>query len=105
MSKNQNLKSKFRSSKAWKVWRKVIYHKDGGKDYITGKKLYTGYNCHHLDLREEHYKDLEDENRFLSLNKQTHDTVHWLYQYWIKDPLILDRIEDVLERMKTYSND
>ncbi len=99
-------KQKFLSSKKWRDWRRSIFYKDEGKDYVTGKKLRRGnYNCHHLDLRKEHYQDLNDENRFLSLNRMTHDFCHWAYQYWIKDPLFLDRIEDVLERMKAYSND
>lgn len=105
MSKEQNKKSKFRQSKKWRDWRKTIYHKDGGKDYITQKKLYSGYNTHHLDLRESHYQDLSDQNRFLSLNKKTHDFIHWLYIYWTKDPKILDRIETVLKTMEYFSND
>lgn len=101
----QTLKSKFRASSIWKKWRKRIYDKDHGKDYITGKKLYAGYNCHHIDLRAEHYKDLRDENRFISLNKNTHQFIHWIYDYWNKDPLIIDRIIDILNQMKLYSND
>lgn len=98
-------KNKFRASKKWKDWRIVIYHKDMGKDYITGSKLYKGYHLHHLDLREKNYTNLDDENRFLSLNKQSHDLVHWAYQYWIKDEDFLKRLEQVLKWMKEYSND
>lgn len=105
MSKEQNLKSKFRSSKVWKEHRKKVYHKDGGKDYITGHKLLKGYNCHHLDLRSVNYKKLEDINHFISLNKQTHETVHFLYRYYEKDPTVLDRLKEVLDKMKEYSND
>jgi hypothetical protein len=56
-------------------------------------------------LREEHYKDLKDINRFRMLNKLTHKMLHWLYTYWSKDKDIIKRIVDVLEEMEQYSND
>lgn len=105
LSKEQNLKSKFRSSSAWKKWRKVIYDKDEGKDFITRKKLYKGYNCHHLDLREKNYRNITDPERFISLNKMTHDMIHWAYMYWVKDKSFLDRLRTILEKMEKYSND
>ena len=105
MSKQQNLKSKFRSSAVWKKWRKVIYDKDKGKDFITQKKLYKGSTTHHMDLREEHYKNLENPERFLSLNTMTHKFIHWLYTYWVKDKDIINRITKVLEDMERYSTD
>lgn len=100
----QNLKSKFRQSKAWKDWRKKIYHKDKGFDYITGKKLWAGYNCHHLNLDENQYKDLSDENMFLSLNKNTHQFLHWIYVYYRTDPLIIKRLLEILNKMKEIND-
>lgn len=102
---SQSWKTKFRASSEWKKWRHQVFVKDNGIDYITGKKLISGCNCHHEDLREEHYKDLRDINRFRMLNKLTHKMLHWLYTYWIKDKDIVKRIVDVLEEMEQYSND
>lgn len=105
MSKQQNLKSKFRSSSVWKKWRKVVYDKDKGIDFITQKKVRKGAVTHHMDLREDHYKDLSDPDRFRTLNVNTHKFIHWLYGYWLKDKDILMRIEEVLTYMEIYSND
>lgn len=102
MSNTQNMKSKFRASSIWKKFRKAMMIRDK-IDYITGKKLYTGFNVHHLDLRAENYKDLKPE-KFICLNKQTHDCIHFLYTYWKKDKDILKRVEEILEEMELYSN-
>lgn len=99
MNETQRVKAKFRSSSIWKKWRKFIYHKDKGIDYITGKKLYSGYNCHHLDLNEAHYKDLTDPSHFISLNKQTHQFIHWAYLYYRQDKAFVDRFKEILDRM------
>ena len=97
--KNSEKKSKFRKSKEWKEFRKKIFDKQDGKDIITGKKLYKGYNVHHLDMSVENYDQLIEEN-FVAVNKQTHETVHTLFRYYQKDPNILDRLKEVLDRMK-----
>lgn len=102
---SQSWKTKFRSSNEWKKWRHQVYVKDGGIDFITGKKLISGCNCHHEDLREENYKKLEDTNRFRMLNKLTHKMIHWLFPYWLKDKEIISRITKVLEEMEKFSND
>lgn len=102
---SQSWKTKFRASSIWKKWRHRIFVKDKGIDYITGKKLYAGCNCHHMDLREENYKNLEDENRFIMLNKKSHEFIHWLFTYWTKDKDIINRITNLLQEMETYSND
>lgn len=41
-------------------------------------------------------------DRFVPLNKMTHDTIHFLYRYYRKDKHILERIREVLERMLEY---
>ena len=105
MSKAQNQKSKFRSSSVWKKWRKAVYDKDKGIDFITQKKIRKGAATHHMDLREEHYMNLDEVGRFMSLNSNTHKFIHWLYSYWCKDKDILMRIEEVLTYMEIYSND
>ena len=96
--KNSEKKSKFRKSKEWKEFRKRIFDKQDRKDIITGKKLYKGYNVHHLDMSVENYDKLTEEN-FIAVNKQTHKVLHFLFRYYQKDPNILDRLKEVLDRM------
>lgn len=96
--KNKDLKAKFRATKAWKEFRKKIFDKQDGKDFITGKKLYKRYNVHHCDMSAENYDQLDEDN-FFALNMQMHDTVHVLFRYYPKDKTILDRLKQVLDRM------
>ena len=96
--KAKDVKAKFRQSKEWKEFRKRIFDKQDGKDVITGKKLYRGYNVHHCDMSAENYDQLIEEN-FIAVNKQTHDALHFLFRYFQKDPNILDRFKEVLDRM------
>ena len=96
--KAKDIKAKFRQTKDWKAFRKRIFDKQDGKDIITGKKLYRGYNVHHLDMSAENYDKLIEEN-FIAVNKQTHKVLHFLFQYYQKDNTILDRLKTVLDRM------
>ena len=96
--KAKDAKAKFRQSKEWKEFRKRIFDKQDGKDVITGKKLYKGYNVHHLDMSAENYDQLIEEN-FIAVNKQTHDALHFLFRYYQKDPTVLDRLKTFLEKM------
>ena len=94
----RDIKAKFRQTKEWKEFRKRIFDKQDGKDVITGKKLYKGYNVHHCDMSEANYDKLIEEN-FVALNKQTHEVLHFLFRYYQKDNTILDRLKTVLDRM------
>ena len=96
--KAKDVKAKFRQTKVWKEFRKRMFEKQDGKDIITGKKLCRGYNTHHLDTSAENYDQLTEEN-FVALNKQTHETLHFLFRYYQKDQTILDRFKEVLDRM------
>ena len=96
--KTRDAKAKFRATKEWKEFRKRIFDKQDGKDIITGKKLYKGYNLHHCDMSEANYDKLIEEN-FVALNKQTHEVLHFLFRYYQKDHTILDRLKTVLDRM------
>ena len=96
--KAKDIKAKFRQTKDWKAFRKRIFDKQDGKDIITGKKLYRGYNVHHCDMSEANYDKLIEEN-FVALNKQTHEVLHFLFRYYQKDNTILDRLKNVLDRM------
>ena len=96
--KAKDVKAKFRQSKEWKEFRKIIFDKQDGKDIITGKKLYKGYNVHHLDMSAENYDQLIEEN-FIAVNKQIHETIHTLFRYYRDDKDILNRIKQVLDKM------
>ena len=100
----QNQKSKFRASSPWKAFRKKVRDYYDNTDPITKKKLYKGFNVHHLDLNEKHYTDISDITHFIPLNKKTHDNIHWLYDYWKNDPEIINRIMEVLMMMKEINN-
>lgn len=104
MSTIQNKKSKFRSSGVWKVFRKRIALKQNSLDPITNKKLLKGYNCHHMDLNENNYTDLTNEDNFVCLNKNTHKIVHELYRYYKTDEEVLDRLKTTLDKMKKLNS-
>ena len=97
----QKNKTRFRATSRWKNFRASMYKKSGGLDEITGKPLRKGHwNLHHLDLDSDNYEVLE-EDRFLCLNNQTHDFLHWAYRYYRNDgKAFIDSFEDALERMK-----
>ena len=97
MNESQKKKRNFRSSKKWKLFRHKKNVEQKGLDPITKKKLCKGCNLHHRNLSEDDYENLDNEDDFVMLNKQTHDSLHWLYRYWKKDPEILDRIKAELE--------
>jgi hypothetical protein len=103
-SKAQTMKTKFRRSSRWLKFRR--YMKATQKtDPITGSPLSPTFSVHHCDLREEHYEDVSDSERFIGLNPQTHETVHFLYQAhcgWRSAVMNLIRI---LKRMDRCSND
>lgn len=79
MSSTAQLKARFRQSKAWKDFRKLIMNLYDNKDPISGHKLYKGFNLHHRVLTNDMdvYRDLSNTDMFKPLNKSTHDAVHW----------------------------
>lgn len=97
-------KAKIRNRKSFKDLKERKRIEQKGLDYITHKKLGKKYNCHHLDQRIENYENLEDE-RFIDIGLTIHDIVHQLWRYYEKDETVLDRLKEVLEMMKKYSND
>lgn len=50
----------------------------------------------------EEYADLQPE-LFECLNRQSHDVLHFLYRYFVNDEAVVDRLRDLLERMKELS--
>ena len=57
-----------------------------------------------MDLNPDHYEDVSDPSHFENLNSDIHSVVHKLYTYYKKDPLIIDRLEELLERMKEINS-
>ena len=98
MNETQKMKRSFRDTSEWKAFRKKKRAESGSLDEITLKNLRKGWELHHEDLDESHYKILNDN--FVCLNKLTHKFIHWLYMYYQNDEEILNRIRIVMERMK-----
>ena len=101
MNEAQKKKRNFRKRKAWKDFKLRKKKECGGKDLITLSKLGKRWELHHEDLWEENYEVLNDN--FLPCNNQTHEMIHWLYRYYVKDPEIIDRIKAEMERMKAIN--
>lgn len=95
---NTNVKAQFRATKAWKEFRLRMFEKQNSLDFVTGKKLYKGWNLHHADMSTKNYDKLIEDN-FFALNKATHDCIHFLFRYYQKDKTILDRVKQVLDKM------
>lgn len=96
---NKEIKSKVRKSKGWKLFRKVIFDRFNGKDSLTLKPLRKGWSVHHKDLHIENYHIFNPVN-FEALNNKSHDCIHFLYTYYVKDHEILDRLKTILEDME-----
>ena len=98
---NQKAKQKFRASKEWKSFRDKIRHEQV-KDPVTGQKLTRMANLHHLDLCEDHYEDISNEDNFVFLNQMTHKCVHFLFskahpKQWRER---LEQLKIILEKME-----
>ena len=101
MNEIQKIKRNFRNTKAFKLHKEKKKKECGGIDKITNKKLRKGWSLHHEDLNEKHYKILNDY--FLPCNNLTHKFIHWLWQYYVVDEGIIDRIKTEMERMRAIN--
>lgn len=106
MSKNSELKSKFRRSVEWKNFRKHMADLYDNKDAITGKPLRKGWNLHHLDMSIENYQDL-DEDKFIPLNKASHDLIHQAFRYSYAIEQLIHYVQkmDQLNKQESKKND
>ena len=99
---NMNERSKFRRSEAWKKLRaKCRLHTS--VDFITKKPLEKTWNLHHLDLNVQRYDQIDSLERFMPLNKKTHEIIHELFKWYSKDRKVLDRIKLTLDKMEEYT--
>ena len=92
-------KSKFRATKEWKEFRKMIIIEQK-VDLITGSKLTKMANCHHLDLNEENYQNLNRDN-FIALNPKSHEVIHFLFKPDWRERL--DKIKEILIAMESIN--
>ena len=71
------------------------------RDYITGRRLVKGFNVHHLktDQDSENYCDISHDEEFIPLNSYCHKMLHYLFIYYQKDPTVMDRIKEILDKM------
>lgn len=101
---NKQERQKFRHSNKWKEFKaKIRLH--CSRDYITKKPLEANWNLHHLDLNVSRYTDLSNMNRFMPLNKRTHEVIHDLFKWYSKDHSVLKRIEKTLKQMEEFTNE
>jgi hypothetical protein len=99
MNDIQKMKRNFRATKPWKNLKNKL-KKERKVDELTGKPLRAGWNLHHIDLDDTHYKDISNENNFMCLNKQSHEFLHWFMRYALSDPDIMKRLEEIIEEHK-----
>ena len=97
------MKKEFRKSKEWKEFTKAL-KEERKVDALTLQKLRKGSMSHHLDLNPDDYKVLDKAN-FETLNMKSHEVVHFLYNYYKKDPAIIDRLKDILHKMVLLNGD
>lgn len=90
-------KKEFRKSKAWRDFSKKL-KEERKVDALTLTKLRKGSLSHHLDLNPDNYEKLDKAN-FECLNMKSHDVVHFMYNYYKKDPAIINRLKDILCKM------
>lgn len=103
MTEIEKAKRKFRATKEWKNFRMKMKRLSKNRCCLTGTLLRKGFQVHHLDLNPEHYEDLNEEN-FVCLNKRSHELVHTIFIYWMKDKGIIDRLVKILEKMEELTN-
>ena len=71
------------------------------RDYITGRRLVKGFNVHHLktDQDSETYCDISNDQEFIPLNSYCHKMLHYLFIYYQKDPTVMNRLKEILDKM------
>lgn len=104
MNDNQKYKKKVRNSKKWLSLRHYKNVEQKGLDVISCKKLVRGCCLHHKDLRIENYDKLDNADNFVLLNKKTHEMVHFIYNLYVKDRKVIDRLVELLDKMVSINN-
>ena len=102
-------RAKFRSTEKWKELRKQ-FKEEQENDPVTLKPLGLRFNLHHMRCEKKfkekkYYEDISNKENFLALNSETHKIVHYLFNYYKKDPDVLKRLEAVLSKMRELNGD
>ena len=100
----QKEKDRVRHSKEWKELKETIRIKQNGRDCITGAKIRKSANLHHMNLDPEEYGNLSDESHFILVNSNTHKWIHQMLPYYKKDETVIDRLEEILKKMKEINS-
>jgi len=58
-----------------------------------------------MDMCSDHYDNISTRDNFIPLNSKSHECVHFLFDYYKKDPAILDRLKDILDKMVILNSD
>ena len=80
----------------------MMYNLCNGIDVITGKPLRKGWQLHHLDMELERYANLNPE-KFICVNRQTHEMIHWVFRYQDWKQLLFN-LSDVIAKMQFYKD-
>lgn len=99
----QKDKRRFRDSKRWKEFREHMKSLQENRCQITGAKLTKLWQLHHMDLDENNYQNLDDDN-FVCLSWNMHKVVHALFvkskpKAWRSRVLNLIRILKKMEKL------
>jgi cobalamin-dependent methionine synthase I len=101
----QREKRRFRDSKRWKEFREHMKALQENKCQVTGAKLTKLWQLHHMDLDENNYQNLDDDN-FVCLSWNMHKVVHALFvkskpKEWRTRILNLIRILKRMEKLNS----
>lgn len=101
----QREKRRFRDSKRWKEFREHMKALQENRCQITGAKLTKLWQLHHMDLDENNYQNLDDDN-FVCLSWNMHKVVHALFvkskpKEWRSRILNLIRILKRMEKLNS----
>lgn len=105
MSEAEKKKTKFRKTARWKNFRKELKKKQK-VDPITGSRLTTSAQCHHLCLKLEEYEVI-GEDRQIMCNNLSHDIIHFFFGDENKRHDWRKRVENlvsILERMEALNS-
>ena len=94
-------KAKFRETETWRNFRLELKKKNGNKDVLTLRPLKKKWHCHHQDLNSENYTEL-DFKKFKTLNPQSHDVIHTIFDEVRKDKNYWKRLKKVIDDMMRY---
>jgi len=105
---DQKKKAKLRHSREWKNLKNRLIAERGMIDELTMRLLDAEekVTCHHMNLNAEEYGEFSKDDDFMLLSESSHKAVHWLWHITKGvDFSILDRIREILERMKELTDE